>query len=77
MSNGGDNCPFCREKVASKKENRRRTMKRVMANDPIAMIEMGKRYYHERDYDGAFEYFTKAAELGDLDAHYQLGYMYW
>jgi TPR repeat protein len=28
------------------------------------------------DYDGAFEYHTKAAELGDSIAHFLLGYMY-
>ena len=30
----------------------------------------------EGDYDGALEYFTKAAELGDSEAHYQLASLY-
>ena len=77
MCNGGDNCPFCREPMAGKKETRKRMMKRVKANDPAALREMGHNRFNEGDYDGAFEYWTKAAELGDLEAHYQLGGMYW
>ena len=50
-------------------------MKRIKANDPVALRQMGVKLYHEGDYDAAFEYWTKAAELGDVDAHNQLGYM--
>lgn len=76
MSNGGDRCPFCREPIADEEENEKRVMKRVKANDPAALRFMGKRRYRERDYDAAFEYLTKAAELGDAGAHNQLGCMY-
>jgi TPR repeat protein len=58
------------------KETHKRMMKRVKANDPAALRHMGGQYYDKRDYDGAFEYLTKAAELGDIEAHHQLGYMY-
>ena len=68
-------CPFCRE-VADDVENNKRIMKRVKANDPAAMRHMGLEYYHEGDYEGAFEYWKKAAELEDTDAHAQLGVMY-
>ncbi len=51
-------------------------MKRIKANDPAASCFMGLKCYHKGDYDSAFEYFTKAAELGDLEAHNRLGYMY-
>jgi TPR repeat protein len=52
-------------------------MKRVKANDPAAMREMGAmKHYDEGDYKGAFNYLTKAAELEDIRAHYLLGYMY-
>jgi TPR repeat protein len=47
-------------------------MKRVEANDPAAMCQMGFRRYDEGDYSGAFEYYTKAAGLGYIKAHYQL-----
>ncbi len=77
MTNEGDRCPFCREVVSSSDEETiKRTMKRIKANDPAAMSHMGAIRYFEGDYDGAFEYFTKAAELGHFHAHYMLGVMY-
>ena len=56
-------------------------LKRVKANDPVALSEMGKqvkwgRRGSEGDYEKAFEYWTKAAALGDMDAHYNLSVMY-
>eukprot|EP00984_Skeletonema_dohrnii_P001713 scaffold569_cov67-Skeletonema_dohrnii-CCMP3373.AAC.3 len=51
-------------------------MKRVEANDPAAMRQMGFYRNQEGDYDGAFEYWTRAAGLGDLGAHYELSVMY-
>ncbi len=76
VQNKNDNCPFCRESSWDVEEDEKREMKRVKANDPAAMCEMGAERYDEGDYDGAFEYWTKAAELGDIDAHCQLGLMY-
>ncbi len=74
---GGDGCPFCREPVLSaEEENRKRIMERVKANDPTALNYMGRRRYEEGDYDSAVEYITKAAEVGDAAAHYDLGDMY-
>jgi TPR repeat protein len=51
-------------------------MNRIKANDPAAMREMGIKIYHEGVHDKAFEYWTKAAELGDAIAHCQLGHSY-
>ncbi len=51
-------------------------MKRVKANDPAALNQVGARCSVEGDYERAFEYLTKAAELGDFDAHYELATMY-
>jgi TPR repeat protein len=76
-SNGGDRCPFCRELVPDDEEFDKNMMKRVKANDPAAMSQVGAERYNKRDHDSAIEYWTKAAELGDVEAHYQLGYMYW
>ena len=47
MSNGNDNCPFCREPAADEDENKKRKMNRIKANDPAAMREMGKKLYRE------------------------------
>uniref|UniRef100_A0A7S2P1Y8 Uncharacterized protein n=1 Tax=Skeletonema marinoi TaxID=267567 RepID=A0A7S2P1Y8_9STRA len=40
------------------------------------MREMGLCLNSEENYDGAFEYLSKAADLDDLEAHYQLSIMY-
>ena len=70
-------CPFCRHSVPkTKAEIIKNLMKRAEVNDPVAMCEMGKKRCDEGDFDGAFEYWTKAAGLGDVGAHYQLSVMY-
>lgn len=51
-------------------------MKRAAANDPVALCNFGRGLFKKEDFDGAFKYFTKAAELGDVDAHYSLSYLY-
>jgi hypothetical protein len=76
-SNGGDKCPFCREPEADDDEEcNKRTMRRIKANDPVAMSYVGTIRIHEGDYDTSVKYWTKAAKLGDLKAHYELGVMY-
>ncbi len=70
-------CVFCREPVPkSKEENEKRKMERIKKNDPIAMRHMGKKRRHEEDFKIALEYFTKAVEFGDIEAHYTLSVMY-
>eukprot|EP00985_Skeletonema_marinoi_P006183 scaffold2689_cov70-Skeletonema_marinoi.AAC.6 len=70
-------CPFCRQLVSStKKEADRKTMKRIEVNDPVALRQWGYRRYSEGDYKGAFEYWSKAAKLGDAGAHYELSHSY-
>eukprot|EP00985_Skeletonema_marinoi_P016893 scaffold9172_cov98-Skeletonema_marinoi.AAC.4 len=51
-------------------------MKRVAVNDPVAMRRKGKIQYRKGDYRSAFEYYTRAAELGDAAAQYELGRLY-
>eukprot|EP00984_Skeletonema_dohrnii_P025339 scaffold14465_cov77-Skeletonema_dohrnii-CCMP3373.AAC.1 len=70
-------CPFCRHSVpVTKIEADANVLKRVEANDPVATHFFGKRRYDEGDYGSAVEYLTKAAGLGDTDAHHQLSVMY-
>eukprot|EP00984_Skeletonema_dohrnii_P002817 scaffold963_cov103-Skeletonema_dohrnii-CCMP3373.AAC.7 len=70
-------CPFCRHpKAKSEEEWDRNLMKRVDAKDPVAIRHVGGYRNQEGDYDGAVEYFTKAAALGDIVAHYELSLMY-
>eukprot|EP00986_Skeletonema_menzelii_P016682 scaffold15456_cov57-Skeletonema_menzelii.AAC.1 len=71
-------CPFCRKAMPdTDEENNEQWMKRIEANDPVAMREMGTERYIEGDYESAFEYCTKAAALGDAVAHYQLSTLYY
>jgi len=73
----GHSCPFCRMPVPSTdKQFDKETMKRVAANDPVAMSRKGMEQYDKEDYRSAFEYYVKAAELGDVDAKYELARMY-
>ena len=70
-------CPFCRHPVPTTDEEiDRNHMKRVEKNDPVAMCQIGGGLYHKGDYERSFEYFTKAAEVGDADADYNLSVLY-
>ena len=73
----GHKCPYCREAVPNTKEEvEKNWMKRVKASDPVALNQMGSKCEREGDFEEAFEYFTKAAKLGNVDAHYNLSLMY-
>ncbi len=73
-------CAFCREplpKSGEEAEVNENIMNRVKKNDPVAMKTMGMMRLNEGDYETAFEYLTKAAELGDASAHHNLSLMYY
>eukprot|EP00986_Skeletonema_menzelii_P007429 scaffold2919_cov130-Skeletonema_menzelii.AAC.5 len=70
-------CPFCRHDIPrSPAEADRNKRKRIEANDPDALTEFGTRCREKGDYKGAIVCWTKAAELGDVEAHYQLSCSY-
>ena len=70
-------CPFCRTPVAkTEEEGIERLIKRVEVNDPVALRTLGARRRLEGDYKRAFECWTKAAELGDVESHHNLAVMY-
>jgi hypothetical protein len=73
-----ERCAFCREpSPQSEDEGDKHVMKRIKENnDPAAMRFMGRNCIDEGDYETAFKYFTKAAELGEVGAHYNLAVMY-
>jgi TPR repeat protein len=70
-----ESCMLCREPTWAKDDHWKREEKRAEANDPVAMRRMGGKRFDEGDYDSAFEYYTKAAELGDMEAHGSLAQM--
>jgi len=70
-------CPFCRHPAPNDDEEADKNfMKRAEFNDPVAILQIGLRRRDEGDIEGAFEYLTKAAELGDAGAHDVLALMY-
>ena len=70
-------CPFCRKDLPDTDEEwDEQLMKRIEANDPVAICQMGRERYDEGDYTAAFDYWTRAVALGDIEAHYRLSMMY-
>ena len=70
-------CPFCRAAVPDTDEEEiELVMKRIEANDPVATCSMGMDRYCELDFEAAFEYYSNAAALGRVEAHYRLSIMY-
>ena len=72
-----ESCPFCREPTPSTVEaSDKQRMKRIEANDPVAMCREGLEQYNKGDYRSALKYWAKAAELGNVTAHCQLAGLY-
>ena len=69
-------CPFCRKPAArSNEEARKRIAMRVELNDPEAIAIMGDSYLEfERDFGKGLDLLQRAAELGSIDAHFNLGH---
>ena len=67
-------CPFCRHPVIT--DDNKNEMKRVAANDPVALRQKGLGHARREEYDAALKYWTKAADLGDAMAHYNLSILY-
>jgi len=71
-------CAFCRDPIPTQKSDvNKNTMKRVEANDPMALCFMSHLSYEEGNYADSFKYSTMAAEMGDADSHYRLSILYW
>ena len=71
-------CAFCRTPVPETQEDGlKNEMKRAEKNDPVGLRMVAVKLNEKGDYDGAFKFWTKAAELGDADAHYNLSVMYY
>ncbi len=70
-------CPYCREPLPKTDEEiDRNNMQRAKANDPMALFKIGEKCYRQGDIEGTLQYWTKAAELGDMCAHYNLSCSY-
>eukprot|EP00986_Skeletonema_menzelii_P000555 scaffold160_cov157-Skeletonema_menzelii.AAC.12 len=81
-----DICPFCRfsNTRSTNEDLKKRKMERILANDPVAILNQGKEHEMKGDFIKAVKNYKKAIELGDLggpglgsvDAHFQLSIMY-
>ena len=75
--NLGQKCPFCRHPTPKTLEDAvKDLMRRVEANDPNALRQLGNRRLKEGNHESAVEYWINAAELGDAGAHYHLHVAY-
>ena len=73
-----ERCPFCREpNPKTNEEDNQNVTERVKANDPVALCQMGKMHRDEGDNEGAFQHWTNAAALGDVESHYELAGAYY
>ena len=68
-------CPFCRDAI-DPSGGKQKMMKRVQANDPIAMYNLFIELVNEGKFMEGLHLLSKAAELGDADAHYYLSALY-
>ena len=70
-------CAFCRKALPkTDAEWNKQLMKRIEANDPVAISETATRRYNEGDCKIAVEYLSRAAALGDAEANYQFSTLY-
>ena len=78
-----DSCPFCRSSYPHDDASEiAMVRRRVDKGDAAAIKNLGNKYYLgnlglTKDVPRAIELLTEAAELGSVDAHYQLGIVYY
>ena len=77
-----DDCAFCRTPIPGNDADQlARIQARVAKKDPEAIYNLGSKYYHgklglQKDVRRAVKLWTEAAELGSIDALYNLGVVY-
>ena len=79
LKRGMVDCPFCRAPTPNESQTLTMICNRVDAGDPKAIYFLGDRYDHghygllEKDAMKSVKLYERAAELGVIDAHYNLG----
>ncbi|EJK66944.1 hypothetical protein THAOC_12080, partial [Thalassiosira oceanica] len=77
-----DRCPFCRTTLpCDEASTLAMIQKRVHKGDAEAIFNLGNKYFNgelglAKNVPRAIELWTEAVELGLLDAHYSLGFVY-
>jgi TPR repeat protein len=62
--------------VPKDKEQWNKWQEKLLKHDPDTQLYMGKACIEYKEYKEAAEWFTKAAEQGNMDAQYELGVLY-
>ncbi len=71
-------CPFCRHLApTTQAEADANLMRKAESSNPAVLREVGKMHCSKGEYAKAFQYWTKAAGLGDVESHYELSVMYY
>ena len=81
LKRGMRDCPFCRAPAPHESQALAMIQKRVDAGDPMAIFHLGTKYQFgefglEKDVTRAVELYERAAELGEKEAHFNLGCTY-
>ena len=77
MKLGEPRCAFCRHLIKrSKDEAKRNEKKKLAANDPATLRNVGAKCLNSMKYKSAYKYLSKAVELGEVEAHFYLSIMY-
>ena len=77
------NCAFCRVVLPTNtEESMKRLRRRIEMNDKLALRTLGCAYQKgirgvPRDIDRALKLLNKAAELGSVEAHFDLANLFW
>eukprot|EP00985_Skeletonema_marinoi_P006884 scaffold3011_cov130-Skeletonema_marinoi.AAC.9 len=82
-----EDCPICMSRKAQMsilshflpsgdEQIAKQRLKRIELNDPVAITSEGLGLDKNGDYVKAFECYTKAAALGDIEAHHRLAMLY-
>ncbi len=70
-------CAFCRKPLPKNDEEREKQRRiRIEANDPISLCHEGMVQLQKGNNRKANEYLTRAAELGNVEAHFKLSESY-
>lgn len=70
-------CPFCREIIpASDAESDDRLIRKSGPSNKVAMRLLGEKFRSEGNHELAFQHFTIAAELGDVESDHRLSLMH-
>ena len=71
------NCPFCRQPyIPNVNAATKNSTKRAEVNDPVALCRVGLTHFENENYNDALSYWTRSANLGDVESQFSLSKLY-